>query len=137
MCVSIINDRLEFLEKSMRQLKSHPNQKNTDYHITVETHRFTYSAIWKLHNFANKYFGTTLLLNTISAFLTGGYNIYVTIATSSNSIILLTDPFQSLGHIIIIYVVIINCCERSRTLVSATVVKFLKAYDISNLFFSG
>lgn len=117
-CVCIINDRLEYLEKSTLKLKSHMNPKSTQYYLAVKNVRAQYTKIWEHHLFVNEYFGTTLLLNTVSVFLTGGYIIYSAISTDSHSVRALTEPFQNLFHIFILYVVCICSCETSDELVN-------------------
>ena len=129
-CVSIINERLKHLDNlivSMRdKLAIHDDVPNmylastkTQIYLQIENYRELYGKIWRLHVMVNEYFGLTILLNTVSAFITGGYNIYMTIIANARSLSLaaLADPFQSMGHIFIVYFVIIHTCCTSDKLV--------------------
>lgn len=72
-------------------------------------------------NFASKRNSKILRINPqqVSAFITGGYNIYTTIIANSSSMtfLVISDPFQSMGHILIIYMVVIHTCCTSDKLV--------------------
>ena len=129
-CVSIINERLEHLDNLIVSIKNklaktdgRPNiyltSTNTQMYLTIENYRELYGKIWRLHVMVNEYFGLTILLNTISAFITGGYNIYITIIANARnmSLVALADPFQSMGHIFIVYIVIVHTCCTSDKLV--------------------
>lgn len=129
-CVSIINERLKHLDYLIVSMRSKLVENddgskmclgstNIQTYLTIEKYRELYGKIWQLHVMLNDYFGLTILLNTISAFMTGGYNIYSTIIANARNMSLaaLADPFQSMGHIFIVYIVIVHTCCTSDKLV--------------------
>lgn len=130
MCVSIINERLEFIDETIVKTKKRLEQNATSIsiystHSSTQTYlmfediREKFIKIWKLHIIVNEYFGLSILLITISSFITGGYTIYVTIIENPNNISLdnFVNPFRSISYILVAYIIMTKTCVKSNQIV--------------------
>lgn len=129
--VSALNENLQCLCYEVRETKtdsdSNDVQFHTDYLSTstalydkIEDYRKLFGRIWKLHVLINQCFGFSILVITLNILLSIAFSLYLSVLSHSKNITVefIVEPSLSSFHIIILFIFMINTCEKSDALVN-------------------